>query len=244
MIALKAYLLSHLKSLLLSRAFIALIIALIICDLVFISLHVTHMATRIVDGLGWFRDHRFSLEVDNGFAERFEYGKTAACIVAMFGCWIRTRQPVYAAFAAALAFVLADNAFYVHETFGEVAKGAFAPAARAFQGAPQALGELAFYAVVGPAIFGLVAAAFQRTRADHRPFALAFVLVLLALGFFGVGVDLLHAAVRYLHPVVNAGFGFVEDGGELVILSLACALSLAAFATCEADRRARPHRRC
>ena len=45
------------------------------------------------------------------------------------------------------------------------------------------------------------------------------LLLILALVFFGVGVDMAHIAIK-LGRKVNFIFGVVEDGGEMLVASL------------------------
>ena len=72
------------------------------------------------------------------------------------------------------------------------------------------------------------------TREEFRARGAVFLFLLLLLGGFGVGVDLVHAMLFDLVPVdswtmmggpLDKILSFVEDGGELVILTLTCALS-------------------
>jgi hypothetical protein len=58
---------------------------------------------------------------------------------------------------------------------------------------------------------------------------LAFILLLLALGAFGAGVDLLHTILREVRYSLDLIFTVIEDSGELVILSFACALALTTY---------------
>ncbi|NHB75688.1 hypothetical protein [Rhodobacter calidifons] len=57
-------------------------------------------------------------------------------------------------------------------------------------------------------------------------------MIVLALGFFGVGVDALHSLLSHLTgtdlfgTVAQQALGMVEDGGEMLIGSLAVAFTL------------------
>ena len=94
-----------LLSLLSSRAMVISLALLLVLDLVFVSLHFAHLLTLRYGLQSVFQDPRFSIEMESGFSERFEYVKTAVCVFALLGCWARTRQPIYA--AAAFALMLA-----------------------------------------------------------------------------------------------------------------------------------------
>lgn len=235
----RRFLSPDLSPLLSSRAMVASLALLLLLDLVFFLMHFAHLAALRYGLQSVFQDPRFSIETERGFPEHFEYAKTLLCVLALLGCWTRTRQPIYAAVAFAFGFVLADNALEIHEHLGVAAIPLFMPAARVFETAPQAIGEAAVYAIAAVVIFGLIALAHRRTEAKHRHRALAFVLLLGALGAFGAGVDLVHAAVGHAHNELDLAFGLLEDGGELTILSVICALSLATYVKLAAERHSR-----
>jgi hypothetical protein len=213
-----------------SRTMLATLGSLLVVDAVLLYLHVVGEMTRF----GWidsaFADHAFSLEVEGGYAESFEYAKLAACAVALAGCWSRSRQPIYAALAVVFGIALVDNALGLHERFGHLASGALQPTEALFAGAPVALGELGFFAIEGAVVLTLLLLGLRRSTGRHRLLGIAFLLLLLALGGFGVGVDLLHAIVAQMRYALDRIFTVIEDGGELVLLSVTCALALATFA--------------
>ena len=211
---------------------------LLALDAGFLLVHAAHLlATHYgVEG-SVVSDARFSLEWDGGYAERFEYGKTAACVLALGGCWALTRQPVYAALAAVFGLALADNALELHETWG-AALSDLLRGTGAFPRVPNELGELAVFAAEGAAAFALLLLGFRRSAARHRELGLAFVLLLLVLAGFSVGMDLLHAVLRRVVRGLDRILGTVEDGGEFAILSATCALSVALCARLAAERRA------
>lgn len=222
-----------------SRAMLWSLAALVAVDLAFVLMHVANLLSEHVPLAAGFGDANFNIETDGGYSEHFEYAKTSACVLALLGCWAWTRQPIYASLAAVFAFVLVDNALQAHEALGASASALLQPARRLFENAPQALGEVAAYALLGPLVLGLIGLGAALSAARHRLHGLAFMLVLGALSVFGVGVDLLHAASWRLHRAVPTAFGLVEDGGELVILSVGCAFSIAVLAAFHAERRAR-----
>lgn len=236
----RQFLTPELLSVLSSRAIITSLVLLLLLDFVFIIMHIAHLSALRYGLQSVFQDVRFSIEIDRGYSEQFEYAKTLICVLALLGCWTRTRQPIYAAVAFAFGFVLADNALGIHEKLGAAASVLFLPAARAFEAAPQALGEIVVYAFAGAVVFGAIALAWLRTETKHRYLGLAFVLLLGGLSAFGVGVDLVHAAVGHLHNELDKAFGLLEDGGELTILSAICALSLATYAKLAAERHGHP----
>ena len=232
----------EIRPILSSRTMVLLLGLLLSIDVMFMLMHIAHLqARRLWTPGSIFFDYAFSIEEDGGYSERFEYLKTLICIMALAGCWFRTRQPIYLALSAIFGFILLDNTFMLHETLGESASARVSPSIRLSESAPFALGEVAFFAIAGTVMLGILAFALMRSAARHRLFGFVFLLLLLGLAGFGVVVDLLHAATAESHRAVNWFFGLVEDGGELAMLSLACALSCALYAQLAAGRQP-PHR--
>ncbi len=216
----------ELRPVLSSRPMLAALALFLALDLGVLLIHAAHVLAEYQGLSVWVADPRFSIENDEGYGERYEYVKTACCVLALGGCWAATRQPLYVALAAIFTFVLMDNALQIHESVGHRAAAHLGAGEAVFEGAAQALGEVAVFAAAGLAALALFALAFRRSGLRHRRLGLAFLLLLLGLGGFGIGVDLLHAALSGSRRLDRL-FGFIEDGGELVILSLAAALAIA-----------------
>jgi hypothetical protein len=168
----------------------------------------------------------FSIEAEGGPSEVYEAAKAMACVLALALAAHRVMQPLYMALAAAFALALADNALALHERWG----GMVAPFLPLGPGAAVPVGELSFFAAAGLAILAALGTGFARSTARHRRLGLPFVGLLLALGGFAVAVDLLHAAVAGRRRAFDRFFGLVEDGGEMVVLSLSCALAITLLA--------------
>jgi hypothetical protein len=207
-------------------AFRAALLVLLAVDLVFLGLHVAHVwgEWREVETL--FSDRRFSIEHEGGLGEGWEAVKTVLCVLALLDVARRTGQRAYAAAAFGFTVALIDNVFELHETGGTWLAAGLQDTARAFEAAPQALGEVAIFASLGLLIAAVLWLGFRRTARGHWPAAAVAAALLAALAAVGVGLDLLHAAVGGLRRAVDRGFGFMEDGGELLILSLAAAYAI------------------
>jgi hypothetical protein len=199
----------------------------LLVDAAFVILHVAHVWTEWRGFGGLFAAQRFSLEHEGGPSESWEGAMTALCVICLADAWRRTGAPADAALSAIFLLLGADNFLALHERWGDWASPLFARAAAMFEAAPQAFGELSFYVLAGSAILLLLAASFRRSGAAHRPVILLFVALLLSLGAVGAGVDLVHAALGGIRRAVDRLFGIAEDGGELLLLSLACAFAVA-----------------
>ena len=211
--------------------------SLLALDGMFMLLHGMNVLQEYLGQSGAFSDRRFSIEQDGGFAERYEYAKTIACSLFLLGCHRRTGQPVYLALAATFALALLDNALRLHEQVGELAAPSLQSLRQLFESAPEALSETAFLLVLGLLVAGGLGLGFARSTQRHRIIGASFVAVLIVLGGFGIAIDLLHSIAGRINLKVDRVFGFIEDGGELVVLSLACAMSCAAFLHFRAPER-------
>ena len=184
------------------------LLPLLAIDLVFIGGHL----------LRWGEAWR--LDLDGGWGERWGYVKEAAIAVALLVVYRRSRQPIYAAWAAVFAYVLADDALMLHERGGKAL-------ARLFDFQPMFglrfndWGELLVSAVAGSLLLAVSWLAFQRSDATARWDSKILLGLFVVLVFFGVVVDMAHIALA------SAGFHVrmlvLEDGGELLALSLTAA---------------------
>jgi hypothetical protein len=228
---------AQIRPVLRSRVFLTILGVLLALDVAFMLAYPTRLIGNYFQIETFFHDSGFMLDKEGGYTERFEHLKTAICICSLGGCWGLTRQPVYAAAAAVFGLALADNALMLHETWGEMVSGSLQGTEVLFRDAPEALGELTFFAAEGAAALALLLPGFRRSAVRHRMLGLAFAALILALAGFAVALDLLHAAIAPGLDKAGRIFALVEDGGEFFILSLACALASALCFRFAAARR-------
>lgn len=228
-----------LKSLLSSRVMIATLVLLLSFDTVLLVMHIIYV---------YFEYHlleaehdlsSFNMNEDGTYSEIFEYLKNILIIFTLAGSWYRNRQLIFLTLSAIFIFTLVDNIFQLHERFGEFVSPLLQSTTQYFDTAPAALGEFLFYAAIGPALLGSLTLALFRAREEYHVYGVIFLILLILLGGFGVGVDLIHSALidmkgldswTMLSGPLDKILGFVEDGGELIILSIICALSCAIYA--------------
>ncbi|GEM_PF-3497298 len=171
----------------------------------------------------------FNLSQEMALGEIFEHMMTGSGLLAL-GWMAWSGKAVRLALAAILlGLILGDNALQWHESFGEFA-GPHMPAWVPLGG--HEFAEFAYLCTFG--LFALVTLyiVWRGNPAPREAGALFVMLCLLAAGFFGVAVDAVHTMLptHSLAEVIIAG---VEDGGELLFLTLAGA---AAVCTWLADR--------
>lgn len=160
---------------------------------------------------------RFSF-IDDGYPEMWGYAKEALIVLLLGGTQALRRQPVYRALALLFAVVLTDDAFAVHEALG----GALAAAT----GIVASTGELLAWAALGLVPMLAVAAAYRRSDRHSRADAEAVLAGFALLIFFAVGMDEVHSFVHRHVEGFQTLLTLAEDGGELLTLTLLCALAL------------------
>lgn len=185
--------------------------ALLIADLLFVLMHALHKLA-----VSAFGDPSFNVTLEGGYGERFQYLKEAL-ITAMLGILAsRHRSVLFAAWAFLFAYLLLDDSVSVHERLGAwlAAVLGLQPALglRAID-----FGELLISGTVAGGFALLIGTLAVRSDARMRRLCLDYLQLLALLVFFGVFVDMLHVvAGGYGLP----GLGTLEDGGEMLAMSL------------------------
>ena len=129
-----------------------------------------------------------------------------------------TRFPGYISWLLVFIFILIDDAFLLHQKIGfQVAEDLY-PFLPATLRLPPRFFEIAVLAVVGFIVMAIVAWTYFHSSRIFRKISQDLLIFILALVFFGAIVDLV-AALSFGHEVIM-GFVIIEDGGEMVVLSL------------------------
>jgi hypothetical protein len=82
-------------------------------------------------------------------------------------------------------------------------------------------GELTVTAAAGVLLLGLLVIGYWRSGRDARNASMDFVVLIAFLAFFGVFLDMLHQIVG--DNRLGDLFVIAEDGGEMLVVSVACA---------------------
>lgn len=173
----------------------------------------------------------FSIINDRGLPEFFNNLKTLLAAIFLFATWARSRQAVYLCWALVFLTAVLDDGFLIHERVGEAIYRGF------FSGCLGSgwifLGQL----VMGAAyalIFGTALLVAHASAEDHHAAnSYVILLVLLVVVFFAFFVDGLHGLLRALQPglghtpVFQGLFNVLEDGGEMISLSVALSVIIA-----------------
>lgn len=209
------------RSLAFARPFAIIVVLLVAADVVLMALFGAHK-------LGWATTPSLDLGADGGPAEILQYAKLfcAAVAAGLLARW--TRQPVYAVLALLFGGLLLDDALMLHEHWGaRLAAAGALPSVAGLR--PSDLGEVAFLAAwVGPlALAGVLT--YRRSSGPARRAARVALGALVVLAGFGVGVDVLHEAVLAVVQIdgLHSAFVLLEEGGEMVALSVLAAGAVA-----------------
>lgn len=212
-----------------SRVFVVALCVLATVDVGFILTHIGHKMSVLSGTYHPLGDRLFNIEVDGSYGEYFEYVKIVICIVATSSCFLVTKRSIYSVMSVAYVWLLLDNSIGLHEGLGRRV-APLLPGTGALPLPGEALGELAVFASFALAGLGLFAVSWRHSVGKHRVAGAVFVLLMAALGVFAVGVDALHAVSERFRQIVTDTLGVVEDGGELLVLSVHCAFTLALWA--------------
>jgi hypothetical protein len=197
-----------------SKTSLIVLTALISGDLLFIAAHLIHLQTS------WLPSNRWSIAQDHGYGEVFQYLKYIAICLALGKLFVTTRQRVMLGWLAVFSFLLLDDAGRIHERFG-LAFAAFTHLPTVGSLRARDIGELVFALLGGLIVLPLVVFGWLRGARPARAVSTDLALLLVALAGCGVGADFVHRMLSLTSMEVLAGL--IEDGGEMLVLSCACA---------------------
>ncbi len=184
---------------------------LVSADTLLIIVHIFHTYT------GYFSDPNYSIEMERGFGEVFQYLKEYWIGLLLLYLAITKRSPVYFGWAILFGYLLIDDSFTVHERLGAKINTYlnFSPmlGLRA-----QDFGELSVTALFGSCFFALIGLTHYFSDSSARKASRRLFVLLLTLAFFGVVTDMIH--IIFKPPAWSLILGIVEDGGEMVVMSV------------------------
>ncbi len=197
-------------------------------DLLFIGNYAVTRTLRS-QGLdaGFLGREELRLTADHGYPEIFNYAKNLLVVLALARLARSTRQLVYVALSAVFLLILLDDSLAIHERVGEVFVGAFS-LRPALGLRAQDFGELATWALLAGSLTPLLVLGLWRSDARHAGVGLALLVPLVALFAFGVVFDQLYHVLKDSFAGAGILLDTIEDGGEMLAMTAACALALAA----------------
>lgn len=171
------------------------------------------------------------ITVDGAPPEMWGYVKWAIIIVSLVRLAIRDRWLVPFRWALVFLMVLIDDSMQGHEIIGSMIAGSL-PLPASLQSQSQDIAEVLVFAAMGAIAVLLTATLFTRNGPVARALSLRFLVIILFLAFFGVALDFLHQSIKLFSEGTFAAaflpqiFALLEDGGEMIVASIATAFVL------------------
>lgn len=186
---------------------------LLTIDLLFILLHCYSLFLPVTET----STLNLRLDMDFGYSEIFQYLQFITISVFLIYFFIKERKGVYLIWSFFFLVLFSNDAFRMHELFGENLANSF-NFQPMFGLRAKDFGELLVAAILGATfVLPFMHALFLGQKKTQR-ITLHLLILVSILVFFGVGVDMLHSVVRKL-PGAGA-LTIVEDAGELIAVSL------------------------
>lgn len=201
----------NLRSLKLSNAGIKLLYLFLVTDLSFLLLHLIYSYTELIS------NEAFSLDKDRGYSEIFQYIKEYWIALLLSFLAVQKRTLLYFSWSLLFFYLLLDDATELHERFGFLISNRL-NFTDMFSLRAIDFGELIVSAGAGLFFLILIGITHRFSDRSSRKTSKSLIILLFALTFFGVIVDMLH--IVFKTPLLDAIFVSIEDGGELMIMSL------------------------
>lgn len=185
---------------------------LLAVDLGFIILHCLR-ATPFLD------NPLFSLAADNGYPERFQYLKEfwiSGCLMLLA---IRNKQLGLAFWGLLFFYILLDDALQIHELAGNwIAQTLHYQPAMGLH--PKDLGELSVSFICALVLAPPLLWFHKQGDPGYRLISIQLSILLLALVFFGIFIDMLHAILTATGKLADYAMELIEESGEMVVMSV------------------------
>jgi hypothetical protein len=208
---------SSLINVLTGPTFFRYALVLIIIDLVFITLHLLYELSYnskiiIINKFYLTLDpNLFKITEDRSYSEFYEYGKSSLCCVGLLLIYRRTKLNIYLILSLIYAFITLDNAFSIHEQLGSISTHI-------------STGELMVFIGYAALIVLILWRFYPNDSPENFAYITGLIFFIGVIGFFAGGIDFLHATIPRFIPHTGKILGLLEDGGELIALSLNTAL--------------------
>jgi hypothetical protein len=184
------------------------LIFLILVDAAFILSH------RLLFMRGRFGE-RFSLESETGLPEYYQNLKELAAALIVFALLFKSADLLYLCWTLLFTYLFIDDSFEIHETYGLRLSRHFTPA---YGLRTQDYGELVVSVTAGLVFVALLVIGYRRGKPRVRQESKVLLGMVLALAVFGVLFDMAH--VKVLSHPWNHRLGMIEDGGEMLVMSI------------------------
>lgn len=182
---------------------------LISTDLIFVALHTLYVYGAISGS------SNFSLEKDFGYSEIFQYLKEYWSFLLLFFLFANKRRLVYLIWSVFFLYLLLDDSLSIHENVGEYLANYFNIQPK-FNLRAVDFGEILVSFFVGITFLILFLFTYIKGKAEENTLTRNLVILVFALAFFGIFIDMLHVAL----PFGENKLAVIEDGGEMFVMSI------------------------
>ncbi len=210
----------------------SILFILVSIDVVFFIFYLIMSILGILDSKITFR----SLDLNNFFslASIWNYGKLMLLCSTLVFLSVRLRRVSFSVMAFLFLLLFFDDYFEIHDRIGRAIGQKYWLGPLEILG-PQNQGETFVYLIIFLIALVLIWIVFATAQRQDRAFFESITVGIFVLGFFGVVVDVLHgfgnafvnSASGSLRYIINNAFVLVEDGGELLAISICLWLGLA-----------------
>lgn len=143
--------------------------------------------------------------------------------------YLRTGASMYLILAACFAYACLDDALSIHEQLSYYLADSLVSIASFARAELHHRIQPLYFTAVGIVFASLLAIAWRRNEAVHRHTALVFVIMLCVLTFFAAFVVLIIFLLSGYSRVVRRLVGLIEDGGEMLVITLSCTVAIDVF---------------
>lgn len=187
------------------------VLALLLCaDAAFVGIHVLHATGHLADPL-------YALDRDRGYPELFQYIKFYWLVLLTLLLAVSRRGVLYLLWAFVFAFLLVDDSFTLHESWGS--RLAYRLSLQPVLGLrANDVGELLFVGAVGAVVAAALGLGYLWADAAARRFTARLVVLVAVLAFFGVVVDVL--AIFAPEGALSIVLKTTEEAGEMASVSV------------------------
>lgn len=189
-----------------------LLLLLLSADLIFIVLHIANAIVGINASL-------YDIGGNGSYAETHQFVKLLWIMILFAYVLKSTKRVGYGAWILIFLCFLIVKSLNMHQIIGALVAGKFSPYLSQFISLqPRHFGELAVLAIAGAFLSVIMIWAYLRSSTSFREVSKDMLVLMTGFVFFGIFLDLF-AAIR-VGPLVKFGLRTLEDGGEMVMVSL------------------------
>lgn len=185
-----------------------LLILLILTDVIFVLAHILYSLNLVSNPL-------FSIERDFGYAEAYQYIKEYWIVLLLGLIIIQKKHLIYLAWNSLFFYILIDDFLQIHERLGKFLSDNYHLQHKLGLRA-QDFGEIIVLLFFGTILFLFIGLTYLRSNPVAKKISKNLFILILFAAFFGIFVDILHV----ITPWGKSILGLIEDGGEMIIISI------------------------